>query len=75
MTLRSVISMISMVKMPSRKEWVVVVVAMIHLTSSNLSLVGVRLEVRIMNNCIIGGVIDLELNFTWIPVKRESIAR
>ena len=75
MTLRSVISMISMVKMPSRKEWVVVVVAMIHLTSSNLSLVGVRLEVRIMNNCIIGGVIDLELNFTWITVKRESIAR
>ena len=46
-TLRNVKSMINMVKMHSRKEWVV---AMIHLTSSSLSLVAAHLEeVRVID--------------------------
>ena len=50
MTLRNVKSMINAVKIHSRKEWVVAVVAMIHLTSSSLSLVAAHLEeVRVID--------------------------
>lgn len=59
MTLRSVRSMISMVKMPSRKEWAEEDPTLIHLTSSHRSL-GPFLEVLFEDN-----------PFSCVTVKRR----
>ena len=69
MTLRSVRSMISMVKMPSRKEWgEEEEVELIHLTSSHLSL-GLLLEVLFEDNLFS----SLTIKLCYSPCGSEVI--